>query len=113
MVHVPEGEMGVGYVYKEFGGIPPFKSESTWTVTEFDPITRQVHVGKDGTVTMNLDIQIEPTTSGHRLTLGIVLKPRWFLVVPMALLWPLMMRKRAQQVMDGTVANFKRAAESA
>ncbi len=30
MLEVPDGPMGVGSVYKERGGIPPFVSESTW-----------------------------------------------------------------------------------
>jgi len=30
MVNVPKEDMGVGYIYREYGGIPPFKSESEW-----------------------------------------------------------------------------------
>jgi hypothetical protein len=40
------------------------------------------------------------------------LEPRWFLAPVNAVLWPLMMRKRAQAVLDGTVANAKRIVES-
>ena len=44
MIDVPDDEMGVGYVYKEYGGICPFIGESEWRVAEFDPVRRQVHV---------------------------------------------------------------------
>ena len=40
MVSVPDDGFGVGYAYQEYGGIPPFKGESTWRVTEFDPMRR-------------------------------------------------------------------------
>ncbi len=113
MIHVPDGPMSVGYVYREYGGIPPFKGESEWRVTVFEPHRRQVHVGDDGKMTFNLSIELEPTESGTRFTQTLELKPRWFLAPVNAVLFPLMMRKRAQAAMDGTVANVKRAVEEA
>ncbi len=112
MLDVPDQPMGVGYVYKEYGGIPPFLGESEWTVTEWTPPSRTVHVGDDGSMTMNLDIEITPTGSGCRLTQQLDLHPSWYLTVPNAILWPLMMRKRAQEAMDKTVANVKRMSET-
>ena len=47
------------------------------------------------------------------LTLSIEMRPKWYMALPNALLWPLMMRKRSQAVMDGTTANVKRILESA
>ncbi len=47
MVDVGSGESGVGYLYKEYGGIKPFLGESEWRVTEFEPTRRQAHVGDD------------------------------------------------------------------
>lgn len=112
MVHVPDEEMKVGYTYKEYGGVPPFKGESTWTVTLFEPITRQVHEGDNGQVRLHLDVRIESTPTGCRLTQRLELKPRWFLVLPNLILWPLMMRKRTQTAMDETAVNIQRRAES-
>jgi hypothetical protein len=40
------------------------------------------------------------------------MQPRWFLAPVNAVLWPLMMRKRAQAVLDKTVANAKRIVET-
>ena len=39
------------------------------------------------------------------------MKPRWYMVPVNAILWPLMMRKRAQAAMDKTGANIKRMVE--
>ncbi len=112
MVEVPDGPMGVGSVYKEYGGIPPFMSESTWKVTAWEPPRHTVHVGDDGQMELHLTIDITPTAGGSRLRQQLVLKPRWWLTLPNAVLWPLMMRKRAQAAMDKTVANVKRIAEA-
>lgn len=111
MLSVPEDEFGVGYIYREYGGIPPFKGESTWRVTVFEPMRRQVHVGDDGSMTMDLLIELEPIETGTRLTQRLAMKPRWYLRPVNAVLWPLMMRNRAQMAMDKTVANVKRIAE--
>ena len=81
-------------------------------VTEFEPMRRQVHIGDDGSMTMNLGIELTPTDGGTRLTQTLSLTPRWYLVPVNAILWPLMMRKRAQEAMDKTVANVKRIAEA-
>ena len=112
MIDVSDREFGVGYVYKEYGGIKPFVGEAEWRVTEFEPMRRQVHIGDDGSMTMHLEIELTPADSGTRLTQTLILKPRSYLVPVNAILWPLMVRKRAQEGMDKTVANAKRLAES-
>ena len=112
MLDIPDSEFGVGYVYREHGGIRPFVGESEWVVTEFDPIRHQAHMGDDGKMRMPLSLDVEPTDGGSRLTITIGLKPRWYLAPVNAILWPLMMRSRAQDVLDKTVANAKRILES-
>lgn len=112
MVHVPEAPMGEGYTYKEYGGLGPFKGESNWTVTEFRPQSRQVHEGDDGTLRLHLEIDIEPTGTGCRLTQRFGVEPRGAAKVGITVLWPLLMRRMLQQSMDRTVANFKQAAEA-
>ncbi|MDX1419567.1 MAG: SRPBCC family protein [Rubricoccaceae bacterium] len=111
MLSVPDEPMGVGSVYREVGGIEPFKGESTWRVTVFEPMRRQVHVGDDGSMTMDLHVEIEPTAAGCRYTQRLSMTPRWYLRPVNAVLWPLMMRRRAQEAMDKTVQNVKRLAE--
>lgn len=103
---------GVGSTYREYGGIPPFLSESDWEVTAFEPMRYQRHVGDDGKVRMDLDIDLEPTADGGtRLTIGLAVQPRWFMAAPMALLWPVLMRRRAQEVVEGVVANAREIVE--
>jgi len=112
MIDVPDTEFGVGYIYKEYGGIKPFLSESEWTVTAFEPKTRQVHEGDDGTMRFHLTINITPADGGTHLEQTLALRPRWYMAPVSALMWPIMMRKRAQEAMDKTVANVKRLTES-
>lgn len=112
MLSVPEEEFGVGSVYREHGGIPPFKDESTWRVTVFEPKRRQVHVGDDGSITFHLTVELDPSETGTHLTQTLVLKPRWYLRPPFAVLWLLFMQGRAQRAMDKTVLNVKQIAES-
>lgn len=112
MVDVPDEPMQVGYRYREYGGIRPFKGESRWCVTEFEPPRRQVHVGTDGTMTVTLVIEVAPVDGGSQLTLSLDLRPRWFLAPLNAILWPALMRRRTQGSMDATAATVKRVAES-
>jgi len=111
---------GVDFVYKEHGGIFPFFSKSHWIVTSYTPYTKQVHTGDDGKVKMPLDICLESlpseTAAGHerktRLTISLGLNPRWFVNLPLGILWPCVMRRKAQASMDRTVANAKRLVEA-
>lgn len=112
MLDIGSGTFGVGSVYKEYSGVKPFVGENEWTVTEFEPMRHQSHLGDDGKVRMPLDIDLEPVGDKTRLTITFGLKPRWFLAAPFALLWPLMMRKRTQRVIDLTVDNAKRIIET-
>ncbi len=113
MVDAGSGEFGDGYVYKEYGGLKPFKGESEWRVTAFEPMTHQRHVGDDGKVKIVLDIDLTPSDGGTQLALNVALEPRWFIKPVLAVMWPLSMRKRAQADMDTTVANVKHHIEAA
>lgn len=112
MLSVPEAPFGEGSTYREYGGIPPFKAESEWTVTAFEPVTRQVHVGDDGGTTMHLDVTLEPTATGTRYTQVFRIEPRWFLRPVMAVMWPLLMRGRGQTAMDRTADGLRRLTEA-
>ena len=111
MLEVSAGEFGLGSVYREYGGIPPFLSESEWRVTRFEPLSIQTHEGSDGRMRMPLDIELEPTGTGTRLSMTLGLDPVWYMTPLTALVWPLMLGKRAQQVFDASVINAKRLLE--
>lgn len=49
-VMVSDGKLGEGSVYSETGKIAGMKYNSEWTVTEFDPVSRQVHVGVESSM---------------------------------------------------------------
>jgi len=112
MLHVPDGPIGVGYRYREIGVMGPFKSEDEWEVTEFEPMRRQVHLVDDGTARSHLEIGIEPTPAGCRVTQRFGVEPRGAMKAVITVLWPLFMRRLAQRAMRLTVANFKAAAEA-
>jgi carbon monoxide dehydrogenase subunit G len=108
---ISEGPLREGYVYHEYGGVPPFKSRSRWTVVEYESPVRQVHVGDDGTMTAELEILLAPAGSGTDLALSIEMRPRWYLALPIALLWPVL-RGRTQAGLDQTARNMKRLIEA-
>lgn len=113
MIDAGDGIVKQGYTYKVRGGIPPIKSVMTWTVTEFDPKSRQVHVGDDGKAKIRAGWTITPADAGSRLAHAVELTPVWYLAPVMAVMWSLMMRKRTQEFMDQTMANVKRIVEGA
>ena len=108
-----DGAVAPGYVYKERGGVPPIKSEITWTVAAAEPGQRLVTDGTDGKVGIHLEWILAETDPGTHLVHTMELQPAWFLAPVMAVMWPLLMRKRAQEALDGTMANVKRMVEAA
>ena len=112
MTDVPDGPIGVGYIYKQYGGIKPFVSDSTWEIAEWNPPRHTVHIGDDGTAELHLTIGIRETEVGSQVRQELEIRPRWWLAAPNALLWPLMMRSRVQDAMDRTLINLKRTVEA-
>lgn len=112
MLDVPGGELEVGYTYREYGGIEPFFSESTWTVASYEAMSHQSHLGDDGKMRMFLEIDLEPAGDATRLTFVFGLKPRWFLAAPLAAMWALSLRKRTQGVIDASAEAAKSIIEA-
>jgi hypothetical protein len=63
---VTDGPTREGTVYKEWSQVGPFKSESEWRVTEFEPFRRQTHVGRMPEGVATLRIRLEPEGDGTR-----------------------------------------------
>ena len=112
MLATAEGGLKLGATYREYGGIPPFKGESDWVVTEYEPLTRQVHVGEDGAIKMTLVVELTPSQSGTRFTQSLKLTPRWWLRVTMTILWPLLMSRRGKAAIRQTHTNAKAILEA-
>ena len=112
MVETPEGALGLGSSYREYGGIPPFKSETAWQVTEFDAPRRQVHVGGDKQMQITLSLELTPSGGGTQVRQQMDFQARGLMVPMSKILWPLLMRRRVQGAMEGTFANAKRILEA-
>jgi carbon monoxide dehydrogenase subunit G len=112
MVDLGDGTVQVGYEYSAKGGVPPFKSTTSWSVTTFEPNTYQVHDGDDGQMKIHADWRITATETGCTLNHTAEMEPVWYVAPVMAVMWPLLMRKRVEEAMNRTMANVKRLAEA-
>jgi len=113
MIDVPAEALREGSIYTEYAGLWPFKSESTWRITAFEPHRRQVHLGDDGTAEVELTMLIEPTDEGSRFTQTLDLRFRGVAALLMVAAWPLVMRRRMQRAVDRSVANARDLTETA
>ena len=111
MLEPSEGGLSQGATYKEYGGIKPCKGESTWHVTEYEPYSRQVHIGDDGSVKMTLQFTMEPKDDGITFIQNLRFKPRWWIVPVMLIMWPLLMGRRGRAAIKKTQMNAKEILE--
>ena len=112
MLYISEGEIGVGTVYREKGGVGPLKSVSEWRITEFEPPRRQVHVGDLGVMKMNFALEIEPTERGTliRQKGDLCMMPSFR---PLGLLLEaLFVRRQIESALRSSYANAKRILEA-
>ena len=107
MLEVAEGGLKQGSVYREYGGIPPFKGESTWTVSEFEPYSRQVHIGDDGAMTIAIGVTINPHDEEVTFVHNLHFKPRWWIFPITLIIWPALMGRRGHAAIRKTHANAK------
>ncbi len=112
MIEVPTNGLCQGATYREYAGIAPFKRESQWRVTAFEPHRRQVHLGDDGSVELELTIEVDPVDGGSRLTQTFDVRPRGMMAVVMRVVWPLVMRRRLLRANDRSVANARHLLEA-
>ena len=68
VLHVSEGPIGKGSSYRELSKIGPSKSETEWTITEFNPPTVQVHESRGKELQAVLTLRVEPDGEGARFT---------------------------------------------
>ena len=113
MLEVAEGGLKQDAVYREYGGIPPFKGESTWKVVECTPHSRQVHIGDDGAMTITLEVIIVPEENGIKLFQNLHFKPRWWIFPMTLIMWPALMGRRGRAAIVKTQANARAILESA
>ncbi len=64
-VMVSDGEFGEGSKYSESGKIAGMKYNTAWTVTQFDPISKQVHIGEESTMHIELTWTLAEIDAGN------------------------------------------------
>ncbi len=111
MVEIPD-EIGVGSTYKEYGGPGKMKSESEWVITEFQPHSRQVHIGDLGPMKPEITMTFEDSGEGTLLQQMIEFRmfPRFR---PLGSLLEILFVKRLMQSgLNETMDGFKKFVES-
>ena len=68
VLHVSEGPIGKGSSYRELSKVGPSKSETEWTITEFNPPKVQVHESRGKELQAVLTLRVEPDGEGARFT---------------------------------------------
>ena len=111
IVEEPVGAMAVGSTWREYGGVPPFKSEMQWRMTEFDAPRHQVQIGEEKQAQIELTMELTPVGEGTRIRAQMDFEPRGMMMPLSKIMWPLLMRGRAQRAMQGSFANAKRILE--
>ena len=112
LISVSDGPVGLGTVYRERGGVGPIKSVSEWSITEFEPPHRQVHIGDLGIMKPVLTMTLEPTSGGviFRQDMEFQAMP-FFRPLGILLEW-LFIRRSLEKGLHETQANLKRLLEA-
>ena len=63
-------------------------------------------------MTFDLSTELDPTDTGTHLIQRLKITPRWYISPINVVMWPLLMRRRAQIAMDKMVQNANRLTES-
>ena len=101
------GVVRSGSFFRERAKIGPLRTVLDWTATEVDVNRWLVTEGTDGYVRIRLEWLLTETDDGTRLVQTMRLHPRWFMSPVVALLWPLMLRRRAQRAWDETLVRIR------
>lgn len=68
LISVSEEPVKEGTTYREFTQVGPSKSETEWTITEFDEPSIQVHETHETDMEAELTMRVEPSGDGTRLS---------------------------------------------
>lgn len=112
LTSLSEGEVGVGTVYREVGGIGPIRDESEWEILDFEWPEFQLHIGDLGIMKPELSMTFEDRDGKTRFTqeLSIRALPA---VRPLGwLLERLFIIRAMRKGLRGTQQNLKRLAET-
>lgn len=112
LTYLSDGDVGVGTVYREYGGVGPMASESEWEITVFEPPARQVHVGDLGIMQPELTMRFEERDGGTRFTQQLSFRALPAFRPLGWLLEQLFIKRTMRSGLRGTQRNLKRLAET-
>ena len=110
VVLVSDGELGVGSVYTETDWLNGNKSTTEWTITSFDPPSRQTHVGRERNMDLELTwtlVEIGPGSTRAEYAMDFQVRPR----VVGAVFEPLFATRMMRWQMKRVGRDVKRLAE--
>jgi hypothetical protein len=64
--NITPGPVGVGTIYHDINRIGPLLQRTPWTITEFEPMSRQVHVSESSVLPSTMILTITPEGAGVR-----------------------------------------------
>ena len=67
LISTTENPVTEGTVYRELSKVGPKQSETSWTVTVFNPPEEQVHQSRESDMHIDLTMQVAPDGQGTRL----------------------------------------------
>jgi hypothetical protein len=77
---VSDGAFGEGSVYSESGKVAGMKYQTEWTVTHFDPISKQVHFGVESSMQLELTwtlAEIDAQNTRATQVVNVTMMPRF------------------------------------
>lgn len=76
---VTVGSFGKGSIYTDYNKLPWTIQVTPWHVTEFEPMTRQVHVSESINLPSTMTLTLQPTDEGTlvKFTVDFRFIPRW------------------------------------
>jgi len=110
---VSDGEFGKGSVYSESGKVAGMKYKTEWTVTHFEPISKQVHFGVESSMHIELTwtlAEIDDENTRATQVVNVTMMPKFR---PLGILIEkLFVTRKMTKDLASLRADFKRIAEA-
>jgi hypothetical protein len=101
-----QGKYGVGSVYVDHNRIGPIPQVTPWTVTEFDPMSRQVHESDSNVLPSTMIINLGRVSKGTHIQMIVKYRFMPFLGPISAFIEKYLMDKMLKQVLKQNLANL-------
>jgi uncharacterized protein YndB with AHSA1/START domain len=100
------GPYGAGTIYHDFNRLGPVLQVTPWHITEFEPMSHQVHVSASAVLPSKMTLNLSPANQGTALTFVVEyqLLPKWRAVG--RLLERLLMNRMIKSVLKQNIARL-------